>query len=99
MVSKRLKEIGAQYPELKTPEQQERLDAELDVRRRKTSNEVGHVKRFTLFCHVEHQRTCPSRHPLCPRWASNTVPLCEQCHGRVHNKTFTTSALTRAAMM
>jgi hypothetical protein len=26
---KRLKEIGEQYPELKTPEQQERLDAEL----------------------------------------------------------------------
>ena len=26
---KRLEEIGAQYPELKTPEQQERLDVEL----------------------------------------------------------------------
>jgi hypothetical protein len=27
---KRLKELGEQYPELKTPEQQERLDAELE---------------------------------------------------------------------
>jgi uncharacterized Zn finger protein len=39
-------------------------------------------------------------HHVIPRahGGKNTVPLCEQCHGRVHNQTCTTSALTKAAM-
>ena len=43
---------------------------------------------------------CDHMHHVVPRsrGGTRTVPLCERCHGLVHDRTMTTRALTKAAL-